>query len=421
MKVLVISHNSFSKIYNNGKTLSSLFSHFKKEELCQLFFTDKREVDFDRCKDYYLCTDRDVLISIFKRYKCGKVLNSRNICSTSQNPSVNRWTNGKKSSVLLMLRTLIWLIGNWYNKDLNKWLKDQSPDCIFYVGGDSIFSHIVARRIKKSLRIPMSVYFTDDYIITPNTNWYLKLLNISYKKTISQSSLCYVIGEKMSNAYEAYFHKKFIPVINTIELKEFIPYTSKQPLNINYFGGIHLGRYDAIINLCQLLNSKENDNLSINIYTFTNLSQTQYRTLENYNVNIYRGITGDALETAMRNTDLFIHVESNEEKYKSLTQYSVSTKIPEYMMYAKPIIAYGPRGLASMELIESVNDSLVIYSDEKYEFSYRINKVKDILQNSNSLEVIARDNYNYAIENFNKDILASQFRKEIASILALED
>jgi hypothetical protein len=47
MKVLVISHNSFSKSSNNGKTLEALFSEFRRDNIYQLFFNDSEELDWD--------------------------------------------------------------------------------------------------------------------------------------------------------------------------------------------------------------------------------------------------------------------------------------------------------------------------------------------------------------------------------------
>ncbi len=37
MKVLIVSANAFSKIYNNGKTLESIFRDFQPDELSMLY------------------------------------------------------------------------------------------------------------------------------------------------------------------------------------------------------------------------------------------------------------------------------------------------------------------------------------------------------------------------------------------------
>ena len=90
MKTLVISHNSFSKTHNNGKTLSAIFSAFKSEELCQLYFTPIGRPDYERCMDYYLISDKDALVSIFRRKHCGTQLSKEPDIFTTGTPSTNK-------------------------------------------------------------------------------------------------------------------------------------------------------------------------------------------------------------------------------------------------------------------------------------------------------------------------------------------
>ena len=71
MKVLIVSHNCFSTTQNMGKTLMSLFSEFKKEELMQLYFYPSVP-NVDVCDSCYRITDNDALHSILKRKSCGK-------------------------------------------------------------------------------------------------------------------------------------------------------------------------------------------------------------------------------------------------------------------------------------------------------------------------------------------------------------
>ena len=53
MKVLLVSHNCFSKTQNMGKTFASLFSNFKKEELMQLYLYPTIP-NIDICDNYFV-------------------------------------------------------------------------------------------------------------------------------------------------------------------------------------------------------------------------------------------------------------------------------------------------------------------------------------------------------------------------------
>ena len=76
-KVLVVSHNCFSKVSNNGKTLESIFSSFPKNDLGQVFFTEDSNIDFDFCDNFYRITDSNVIDSLLKgKSNCGQALSS---------------------------------------------------------------------------------------------------------------------------------------------------------------------------------------------------------------------------------------------------------------------------------------------------------------------------------------------------------
>ena len=62
----------------------------------------------------------------------------------------------------------------------------------------------------------------------------------------------------------------------------------------------------------------------------------------------------------MFDADAFLHIESDDESYCSLTKLSVSTKIPEYLISSRLVIGYGPVYLASMKLLKDNNIGIVI-------------------------------------------------------------
>ena len=63
-RVLIISNNSFSSVYNNGKTLEALFSSFPKDNLAQLYFHEGSVPDFSFCERYWKISEIDLIKSI---------------------------------------------------------------------------------------------------------------------------------------------------------------------------------------------------------------------------------------------------------------------------------------------------------------------------------------------------------------------
>lgn len=418
MKVLVVSHNSFSQTHNNGRTLSAIFSAFDRCELCQLFFTPRGIPDHDRCENYYQITDKDALYSILFRRRCGS-----NMVSSFKKSFIGQ--KGLKTSThLRLLRSMIWFFSSWYNGGLNKWLVEQKPNLIFYVGGDSIFSHKIAVLLSKRLCIPLVAYFTDDYIINTPSTFYNKILCYYYKQTIKQSLLLFAIGKEMAICYSDFFHREFFPIMNIVDVPKeqplYIP--NEKEFKINYFGGLHLGRELEILRFGRIVKYKIspqiNKNITISIYTFSSLPDDIKVLYKDMGISVYQGLSGEDLKLAMSKTDIFLHVESKDPHYKALTRLSVSTKIPEYMGMAKPIISFGPSDVASFKVIAEANDSLVLDDPDTEIEETILNKIVRCLNDENKLSKIAYDNYCYASKHFNKEIVSKQFKNELLKVLS---
>ena len=413
MKVLIVSHNPFSKTFNNGRTLSSIFSSFRKVELCQLYFTPVGELDYDRCDSYYQITDKDAIVSIFKRKKCGSPV-YQNVELVAKDGSVKK---RNQNCVTLMIRSIIWSLSSWKNGGLSTWLSEQKPNLIFYVGGNSIFSHRIAVELSKELKVALVSYFTDDYVINPPTNVYSYWLKRYYKRTICQSKMLFAIGEQMAQDYSAFYNRTFYPVMNVVDIQpiETVRHKLSSRIHICYFGGLHLGRAEEIIRFANFLR----DNLGFAIYqkielkvfSFDTISTNMKRLFEKLDIEMKSGISGDNLKTEMLNADIFLHVESILPKYHYLTKLSVSTKIPEYMSFARPIIAFGPADVASFRLISSVNPELSIDDRDNVDHTSSLDSILRLIDDNSYLRKLGMNNYMYASSQYDKTVVAAKFRK----------
>lgn len=414
MKVLVISHNSFSQTHNNGKTLSAIFSAFNKEELCQLYFTPIGRPDFSRCENYYLMTDKDAIRSIVFRNQCGS-------SSILAEETIKESTSHIKSnSITKFLRVVVWLFSSWYHGGLKRWIANQKPDVLFYVGGDGIFSHRIAVSLSKKLKMPLASYFTDDYVINPPVDLYNRLLKHYYNRTIRNSSLLYAIGEQMASRYSEYYNRCFLPIMNIVDIPGVEPIYKPHVnlIKINYFGGLHLGRAEEIIKFTEFLQEGVRPlikrEVEIGVYTFSVLEEELKRQFSRLGIKLNKALVGQELEDALYETDLLLHVESIEPQFKMLTMLSVSTKIPEYLCKMRPIIAFGPREVASFGVIEQAEPELVI--DDKPNLIKKTEEIAAVLNDEKKLAIIAHRGFEYAKQHFDKIIVANGFRAEIETL-----
>ncbi len=428
-KVLVISHNAFSDVYNNGKTMESILSSFDSSNLAQLFFSQNENPDFTYCKNYYKLTDIDILKS---RLLC-KGVSSDIGCKLEYSSVTNVHENEKEFSkknidgmIFSFLKTLfhrskifrdlLWSCSNWYSSSLAQWIANFNPDVIFYVGGDSKFSHEIAMTLSNNLNIPLISYFTDDYILSQEfsgldiiNRYSSSLLETTYKRTINKSSKLYTIGKSMSEHYAKYFNREFGCIMNSVDWKPFNPKLSLgKEINVSYFGGLHLGRSDMIIKF-----AKKYPFLKVKVYSITSPSSSCLLEFKHNNIEYCGGVTGKELDKAMLDADALLHIESDDKSYCSLTKLSVSTKIPEYLISSRLVIGYGPEYLASMKILKDNNVGIVISSEEdKNDVD-----LNELLSNASAVNNMVSIGYNFATENFLKSKNSAMLKFQIESVV----
>lgn len=421
MKILVVSHNCFSKLYNNGKTLESIFSSFSKDTLAQIYFTENMQPDFDFCTSYFKITDINVLKSLLKGgADCGEILlpNDRDLnkkgSGSSKGSKLFRFAKSKIDH-LVLFRDILWSFNSWKSKSLLHWSEKINPDVIFYVGGNFGFSHDIAFSLSKKFQIPLVSYFTDDYLIYPKSkNLFDRIQKIRmknfYNKTVKYSSLSFAIGDVMADEYSAFFGKEFYSIMNSIEKEVYSPYFKKQEIIFSYFGGLHLNRWKMLIKLAQSLTTG-----SINVYSIEKPSEKVLLEFEKVNINFKGAVEGADLKNAILNSDVLLHVESDDTYNRSLTKLSVSTKIPEYLMSGRLVLGFGPAEVASMKILSDNNIGIVISSSISNDCLQ--SELIKITSNFELRERIGLLGYDYAIKNFDNKIIAKKFKMKIENLI----
>ena len=393
-KVLVISHNPFCKIQNNGKTLTSIFSSWPSNKIHQLYFSSE-EPDSEICFNYFKIDDRDQLKSLYKRkFIKGAPFNLKqttdNFNPRSPSNFLKKFDLGKKS-LFLILRDILWNFRGKTNPNLLNWVTDFNPDLIFFMAGNSVFSYEIAIELRDRLNIPVIPFFTDDYIMpdgsyNPIRYFHKKRVKDKFKNIVNSSQEMFVISDLMKDQYSSNFGGKYNLVTNltnTSKIKNIIKKKRKDndPLRLVYSGNLELGRNLQLETIADVIEDLSKDGLDIQLYVYSlsALSKSDQSKLNRPPYVRFMGPLHDNNEiiNEIQNSDIVIHVESDKLKYKRITKYSVSTKISEYMSNSKCILAFGPKDVASMVYL-SKNKSAILCHDKK-DLLENLNKVyKDL-------------------------------------------
>lgn len=378
MKVLLISHNSFSTHQSMGKTFLSLFSGFSKEELCQLYIYPTIP-DVDVCSSYYRVTDKDILNSFLKFKTPGgeidknKIVNAPSVLFENEKDVDIYKKQGNNDASRRLLRDFMWKMSRWYTKDLQSWLNREKPTCIFLAPGYAKFIYDIAFKIAKKRNIPIITYICDDYyfVKTPRTILGKLQLLLLQKKTnalMNKTSHLVTISTEIK---EKYTQKFCVPsttimtgtnyeIVNEIQLRE-------NPKAIYYFGNIGCNRYLSLAEIGEELNRINGENKTdfrLEIYT----GEKKFDILKVFDeidsVNLHEFVSGEEFDKIMHASDLLLHTEAFDENSIDLVKHSVSTKIADSLASGIPMIAYGSDCVSSMKHLIRNDCALVATSKE---------------------------------------------------------
>jgi glycosyltransferase involved in cell wall biosynthesis len=394
-----------NKNQNNGKTLLSIFKGWDPDKLAQMYFLPEipeKEV----CNNYFRITDSDVLKSIFKIGNIKKSEGEKKSAITTL-----QFIRNFKGPFFFLMRDLIW---KFHNKDsYYLWLNNFDPEIIFYVTGTNTFSYDIALNISKKRKIPLVLYFTDDYILprrTINPFWWLQ--NVRLKKrfyfALNLSSKNFVIGDSMNEEYSRRFGKDFDTLMNLVELHDI---EEKKDLDkitfiVSYLGNLALGRWKALAIIAEQIKrlKEEGFKILLEVYSLQKPNAKILKLLHNPPYSVFKGAVTDQneIDQIISRSNLVLHVESFSKKDKDVTRFSVSTKISEYLSYGKCILAYGPEDVASIKYLKR-NKAALICNDSKEVYE----GIRQILVNSTLKQEYMLTAYNLAKEKHSRPDMKS--------------
>ncbi len=410
LKVLIISHNPITTYQSMGKTLASLFSNFNCEDLCQLYIYPTIP-DIDFCSSYYRVTDKDVLDSYFKFSVNGRTIKKEeiNIVQHSMyenDGDKNLYSNKKnKNSFRMICRDLIWKFSHWYNKDLKNWLKEQGVTHIFVAPGMAKFIYNIALKISKDFNLPIISYVCDDYYFVKKPKGVLDRIRVrglqkKIKKLMKKTSHLVTICEDLSQLYSKEFSVPSTVIMTgtnySISKKTII---KDNPTSITYMGNIRCNRYNSLVEIgkaLQEINSNCNTDYHLNLYTVENDNSILEKFEGISTIRMCGYVTGEEFDKIFHSADILLHTEAFDSESIDMVKNSVSTKIADSLASGIPLLAYGPKEVASMQhLIKNDCAVTATNKDELEKLLYDLFETpKNVIGNrvDNALKV-ARNNH----------------------------
>lgn len=372
MKVLIISHTPTTTCEAMGKTFVSLFENFKREELCQLYIYPNVP-DINYCESYFRITDKDVLKSYFKLK-----VNSREIQRSEIGKSKDFYENPKdravyknrknKTSFRIIMRDVMWKFARWNNKALNEWIRREKPTCIFVAPGNGKFLYDMAMEISKKYNLPIVTYICDEFYFVNTPNKLLdkirvNLVQLKMRQLMKRTSHIVTICDSLTELYSKGLNRPATTVMTgtSFEISNHVK-AVEAPQAITYMGNIRCNRFNSLVeigNVLEKINKESHTNFTLNIYT----SEKDVGILSHFKdletINLCGYVTGEEFNRVFHSADILLHTEAFDEKSIDEVKNSVSTKIADSLASGIPLLAYGPKQVASMKHLIDNNCAIV--------------------------------------------------------------
>lgn len=398
MSVLVIANNFLSEMTNNGKTLKYLFSNYEESEI---YWVYTRPLSSD-----LVCNVERSYISPLGGVLSGYNLTEDKACPKNVKLSESIWANKKAarlrknfclklkkiSSSALPVRGFLKIFREIplflrYNSILSSILKDCEEsgfndfDKIVFVAGDFAFLHNLFLGVSNAYSAKKCVFITDDYCLEYSSiarykfrsGLHSMVLRKWFYTTLNNADNTHFISEKMKQTYKEVFpvtgcrlsfnasemrNSKQTPQEKILDKKEFV---------LSYFGSLHSGRYEALCGFAkevESFNKKNRLRFVIHAYSSGAAQYSNGKCVQPKSLRLLNALSGNDFNEAFFDSDALLIIESYNIRDLRRTWLSFSTKAMEYLSSGKPIIAVGPMGNPSIEVLVSSGAALHVESED---------------------------------------------------------
>ncbi|MEI8122025.1 MAG: glycosyltransferase [bacterium] len=392
-RVLVISP-ALSFTGNNGCIYGPLFQGWPHDRIAQIH-TDAQEPSPELCtRSWRLSLDDVPLDARFRPLLTRLFHSGKSGCTAGQGVVVGglehlSFQARAVTKAHLLIRAWMDLVPFRLSRDFWEWVHDFRPEVIFSSTGSIRMIRLTSSLARRRC-LPIIADFRDDY---PNA-LYRESLLAAFPRRVLMGQLARMMAlspiitagsEPLGKLYSKRYgipSSTFIPPVQHSEIhagQAPAPVSHSEGIKFVYVGGLHLNRWQQLIEIGTILAKVQTQSKAeLVIYApESHLRQHQAALLAQPCIRVAGALKQDAVFPILRQADVLVHVESFDPQIQRYTWMSVSTKIPQYMAAGRPILAYGPAALASLQHIEETSCGIVVGHRDSAELLAAVRRLQD--------------------------------------------
>lgn len=429
-KVLIFGQ-PFNDHTGGGITLSNLFRGWDPDKLavaCSGYYL-RQNINRDICKSYYqLGKNEQKWLFPFsllkKKYYSGSLKNNLEEVRIQNRPK----SKLRLDFVLKYFLPFIQYSGlrhiiskTEFSPGFSKWLSEFKPDLI-YAQATSRQAVLFCLALQDHLDKPFVYHVMDDWPSSLSSNglfksFWKKRIHRELSLLLNKASLLMSISGQMSDEYQRRYGKNFIPFHNAIDLdfwKEHQKrnyHLSSNP-SILYAGRTGIGldqSLEIFSRAISLVNRKLQTKLRLVLQT-----EEKPPWIEKYTCVEHRYfVPYQELPRQFAKADFLLMPYDFSNTSLNYLQYSMPTKVPEYMISGTPIIIFAPESTAVAQYAKKFGWAKLITQNDVNEIS---KSIELLLGHQEQRRALASKAINLAEKNHNLRQVNKEFRETLCAI-----
>lgn len=389
-KILFVSCTPWNTNNSVGNTYANLFDGMEDYTIAHIYCADGVDSD-PRVSRAYQMTEKQLVLNWLGRLpKVGGEVPVQQISGTGETLTgrelaVLNFAKKRRWMIFFWAREMIWKLGRWDNEDLARFIREFGPDLVFVNLYDYVYMNRVDLAVARLAGVPVVGYIWDDFYTLRQFSWSpLYWANRLYsrrlvRQVIDRCSMLYVIADLQKQEYDRIFHRDchVLTKGGVFEGEHPPANVPGRPLRLLYAGNIGAGRWPCLAligRVIQRINAScpAGQGMELTIYTATPITRAMERQLNCPGaIRLAGRIPYQEVAQKQAEADLLVHVEPTDRVNRWKSRLSFSTKLIDYMLAYRPILAYGLMEQASLAHLKAQDAAFVTTSEAELERTLR--------------------------------------------------
>lgn len=383
-KVLVVGINAWRED-GTAHTLMDIFRCWDPERLA-LIYTRADMPNTDVCHRYFQISESQVLKSVLKPWmKVGRVVEntpSKNNEEISSEHARYASAHKKSSSLLPLLREMVWKLGHWKTPALRKFVEDFNPDIVYVPIYPTVYMGWIQKYIIKLTGKPTVCYLADDNYSYDSCNGILSYLHRFWLRQqvgplARGCKQMFVIVDKEKEDTDSRFGTDSVILTKSLDFtgKSYQQHTPNSPLKFVYTGSMIIGRDKTLAMLADAINKtneeEKGNKAELYIYSQTEPKEEILSRINCGASHFCGQISREEVQKVQQEADVVVFAEALSGRDADAAKLSFSTKITDYLSNGKCIFAIGKNDIAPIDYFKKYDSAIIANSIDEIEAGIR--------------------------------------------------